>query len=162
MTSPVSIPAGHKLLAADFDAYENLTAVWTTNNPTISASTTPPNMGTNTPLGRYRRVGRTVDFEFSLTVASTGGTWNVGSGDWLVTLPYPALTQAIEGFPGTGWAFDTSAGLFRTYVFAVYFANANFASFLIDAGGRVGSAGPGTAWSAGDIIGGYIKYMTAS
>ncbi len=66
MTSPVLIPAGHALLAADFDAYENLTGAWSTWTPTLTNIT----LGAGTVTARYRRVGQTVDFHFKFVLGA--------------------------------------------------------------------------------------------
>lgn len=67
MTSAVSMPAGHAILAADMDAYENLTAAWQTWVPMLTNLT----LGNGTVLAKYRQVGRTVDFRFRLVLGST-------------------------------------------------------------------------------------------
>ena len=67
MTSPVSIPAGHKLVGSDFDAYENLTAAWTAYTPTLTNLT----QGNGTVSANYRVAGKTLDLYFKFTLGTT-------------------------------------------------------------------------------------------
>jgi len=89
MTSPVSMPAGHKMVAIDFDAYENATAAWTTWSPTLTNLT----LNNGTQIAKYRQVGKTVDFIWSFVLGSTS---TVGTS--------PAFTLAVA--PSTNWAIS--------------------------------------------------------
>jgi hypothetical protein len=108
MTSPVSMPAGHKMVATDFDAYENATAAWTTWSPTLTNLT----LSNGTQIAKYRQVGKTVDFIWSFVLGSTS---SVGTS--------PAFTLAVA--PSTNWAF-TGNTLFPTNCVAIDAGNAEW------------------------------------
>ena len=56
--------------------------LWQDFTPTISASTTPPTLGSSTLTGRYKYLdSKTLFLSMTLTV-TTGGSWNAGSGSW--------------------------------------------------------------------------------
>lgn len=67
MTSAVSMPAGHAIVAEDLDAYENATAAWVTWLPTLSNIT----QGNGTVTATYRQVGKTVDYRFRFIMGTT-------------------------------------------------------------------------------------------
>jgi hypothetical protein len=107
MTSPVTIVAGQKILAADFDAYENLTAAWTSFTPTWTATGTAPALGNGTITGRYIHTGKLVIYRARLDM---GSTTTYGTGTWNFSIPV---------------AFDTSGG----HVGAAYLSDATGQSY---------------------------------
>ncbi|MCM8548880.1 hypothetical protein [Streptomyces sp. STCH 565 A] len=60
---------------------------WTSYTPTWTASTTNPNLGNGTLVGRYHKVGRTVHLHINLTA---GSTTTYGSGTYSFALPVQA------------------------------------------------------------------------
>jgi hypothetical protein len=78
-------PAAHGHGQADVTGLE---AAWTAYTPTWTAATTNPSIGNGTLAGRYRKVGRTVQFTFELNF---GSTTNVGSGAYSFGLPVAAV-----------------------------------------------------------------------
>ena len=114
MTSPVSMPAGHKMVATDFDAYENLTAVW--SSFTGSVSLTNITVGNGTFRYDYRRVGKTVDWDFFLILGSTSAI-GTSPAFTLPATPNSHLTPTgFTPFPGTGMAVDDSAVVGRVLI----------------------------------------------
>ena len=103
MTTPVSIPAGHKLVATDFDAYENLTAVWTSYAPTWASFGTQPAIGDGSLTGRSIRVGKFMAFKIVLI---PGASTTYGTLTYVFSLPaVPVANQCC-----TAWLHDTSTG----------------------------------------------------
>lgn len=107
MTQPVFIPAGHELLAGDFDAYENLTAAWASYTPVWSAVTTQPVLGNGTLTGNYFQAGKLVHVRI---VLNPGSTTTFGTGLYRLSLP---VTPKVNGLlsaccedlsSGTRWA----------------------------------------------------------
>ncbi len=60
---------------------------WTSYTPTWTASTTNPGIGNGTLVGRYQKIGRTVNLHINLTA---GSTTTYGSGTYAFTLPVQA------------------------------------------------------------------------
>jgi uncharacterized membrane protein YbhN (UPF0104 family) len=90
------------------DQFNDIIAAWTTYTPTWTAATTNPVLGNGTIVGRYKKIGKVVNFQIDLTM---GSTTTYGSGAWSVTLPFAAaassgsrigVAQALGGsrFPG--------------------------------------------------------------
>ena len=92
MTSPVSIPVGHVLLAADFDAYENLTGVWQSYTPAWTSSGTAPSLGNGTLTGAYFQAGKLVHVR---TVLTMGSTTTFGTGTYRLSLPVGAKGDSL-------------------------------------------------------------------
>jgi hypothetical protein len=86
MTSPVSLPAGHAVVAADMDAYENLTAVWTDYSGSLAwtAASVNPALGNGTKTARYIQTGKLVLYAGVITM---GSTTTFGTGLWSISLP---------------------------------------------------------------------------
>ena len=104
MTSPVTIYAGQPVLATDFDAYENLTAVWTSFTPTWASFGTQPAIGNGTLSGKYTRVGNYVAFSIQLV---PGSTTTFGTSEYTLTTPTSIATNTMCG----AFLEDNSAGL---------------------------------------------------
>ena len=75
----------------------NVLGPWVPWSPTISGSTTNPTIGNSTVIARYMRVGRTVTINFSIT---TGTTWNAGSGNYTISLPFAIPSSYVAGLGG--------------------------------------------------------------
>jgi hypothetical protein len=81
---------------------------WTAFTPTLSASVTPPTLGTGpTQTGRYTQSGRIVVGQAIITWG-TGPT--VGSGTYRFVLPVTASTDAINLWCGYFLVYDASGG----------------------------------------------------
>lgn len=83
------------------------TAVWSTAVPGWAASAGVPAIGNGTLTGRYKRMGKTVDFINHLTA---GATTTYGTAGALFFFSLPGGGTAADTFMGSGWFFDTSAG----------------------------------------------------
>jgi hypothetical protein len=82
---------------------------WTSYTPTLTASTTNPNLGsTGSTTGAYCRIGKLVVFRVRISFGGTGV--NAGSGYYRVALPVTGAS--VTGNPGNGsaWMYDASAG----------------------------------------------------
>jgi hypothetical protein len=75
-----------------------MTAAWTTYTPTWTASAGVPAIGNGSLTGRYRRIGKTVDFEVAL-LAGTTTTYGTAGAFWSFGLPPVGNTAATYAFP---------------------------------------------------------------
>lgn len=151
MTSPVSIPAGHDLVAEDFDAYENLTGAWTSYTPSWTASSNP-SIGNGTIEAKYIQVGRLVIYKGRIAM---GSTTTFGSGTWLVSLPVNCTTTWEMGAAS---CMDNSASASNQPA-VIRLSTASTANFYAT-GGNVTSTGPFT-WAQSDQLRWTIVYEAA-
>jgi hypothetical protein len=108
MTSPVSLPVGHELVASDFDAYENLTGVWQTfSGFQWIGATTNPAIVNGSITARYIQIGKLVIYSGVIVM---GSSTTYGTGTWDINLPVTALNS---GWSASGFARDNSAGTAR-------------------------------------------------
>jgi hypothetical protein len=155
MTSPVSIPAGHQLVAADFDAYENLTGAWTDYSASLAwtASSVNPALGNGTKGARYMQAGKTVQYQGRIVM---GSTTTYGTGDWRVNLPVTAL-GGTAGTAGSGFLSDVSTpGNCRPA--ACELVTTSLIRFISTAG-RVDSTS--LVWATGDELQWQVTYEVA-
>ncbi|MFJ8555317.1 hypothetical protein [Streptomyces sp. NPDC093676] len=75
------------------DQFNSFFGTWTTYTPTWTASTTNPSIGNGTITGRYLKIGRTVLAELYISV---GSTTTIGSGTYLLTVPFPKANVGTE------------------------------------------------------------------
>lgn len=110
MTSPVSLPAGAEIEDTDLDAYENLTAAWTTYVPDWTSSGTAPAIGNGTRSGAYIQVGKLVMVRGRLVFGSTS---TFGTGSYRVSVPVTASGGSVNESTGSLWLFDngTQSGI---------------------------------------------------
>lgn len=94
MTSPVSMPAGHAILAADLDAYENLTGAWTSWTPVWASFGTQPVLGNGTLTGKHTRVGKFDVFTVELII---GSTTTFGTNLYTMSTPTNVATGSTCG-----------------------------------------------------------------
>lgn len=155
MTSPVSIPAGHELLASDFDAYENATASWTDFAPSVqwTASTTNPVLGNGTIAAEYRQVGKTVTYN---GVINMGSTTTYGTGDWRINLPVAAAGGGKD--VGVATLIDSSAQT-NSRPGSSELVTTSTLRFLSTTG-RVDATNP-FVWATGDALRWAITYEVA-
>lgn len=74
------------------DQFNDLLSAWTAYTPSWTAATTNPVLGANgTLVGKYRKIGRLVNFQIDLTM---GSTTTYGSGAWSITLPFTAAASS--------------------------------------------------------------------
>lgn len=69
---------------SSWDTYYKVPGAWQSYTPVWTASTTNPNVGNGTLIGRYQKVGRDVHFHINLTC---GSTTTFGSGNYNWTMP---------------------------------------------------------------------------
>lgn len=85
---------------------------WSSFTPELKATTTNPILGAGSQVvGRYTRIGNTVICSFGFKFGNGGGA-NAGSGDWYVTLPFPAaqpsLVSAVAGVSPYSYVYAQS------------------------------------------------------
>ncbi|MEU7293325.1 hypothetical protein AB0A76_08995 [Streptomyces exfoliatus] len=73
------------------DQFTDLIAAWTAYVPIWTAATTNPNLSNGTIVGKYRKIGRLVNFQIDLTM---GSTTTYGTGAWSITLPFQAAASS--------------------------------------------------------------------
>lgn len=117
---------------------------WTSYVPVLTASTTPPNLGsTGTIVGEYVEAGKSTWGHVRITFAGTGVSG--GSGVYAVTVPLAAAGTAVPRAAGS-CAFERAGTVFARTPFFVNSTSLGMADGL---GNRLGST---TAWAAGDEI----------
>lgn len=141
-------------ISQSMDTIDALGDAWTTYTPSWGSTGTPPALGNGTLLGRYKKLGKTVDVNIVLTLGSTS---TVGTGGWTLFLPV-----GVNGRAGTTQSFasglvaKTAAGNFATTSQLV--AANNFISVLCANSATstqlnaVSSTLPVGAWAAGDNV----------
>lgn len=125
---------------------------WTTFTPSWSATTSPPSLGNGSLVGRYRRVGFTVDFVIELTY---GSETNPGSGAWRFGVPLGSVMMSAATRFSDCMARDGS----DVYTISCYSTPASpNVLFLSSLPTTVGSSDRGVSgtvpftWSAGDTL----------
>lgn len=82
-----------------------LSGAWTSFIPAWTSTGSAPAYGTSTVQGRYRQVGKTVDFGVYILFA--GATF--GTGNYFFSLPISAVGSPLTEQVFAAWGFDTSA-----------------------------------------------------
>lgn len=127
---------------------------WTSFTPAWTAVTTDPAIGNGSSAGMYKRLGKMLFFQMSITM---GSTTTYGSGAWRLNIPggYTAVSgpmqcgpaQALDDttrrYPGT-WYCESGSGIINRIAFH-------------DAALGASSLSPHT-WATGDvlIVGGFL------
>jgi hypothetical protein len=127
------------------DALTGLQAAWTAYTPALTASTTNPTQGNSTYTGSYMQMGKTVFYRVLITL---GSTFNVGSGNYLISLP-SASAWGINELQGSGAVANSST---IKAIVPVLSTSTTFVIYRISNEAQVGSAGPGAAWATGNTI----------
>lgn len=108
-TAAPDVPADLQALAEAIDDEFDDTGIWTTFVASLSAVTTPPNLGTGpTNAGRYCRIGNLV-IGFGNIVFGTGGSVAAGTGNYLLALPVNAKLTTTSTPIGRARISDSSA-----------------------------------------------------
>jgi len=101
-----------------------MTAAWTTYTPTWTASAGAVAIGNGTLTGRYRLIGKTVDFEISLVAGSTttygtaGAYWTIGAptvGNAVASYAYPLRLFDAGVLEYAGIAASATATTFELF-----------------------------------------------
>src|SRR4051812_16471214 len=104
-------PTATKMNTEIRDAITAMQAAWTAFTPTMTTWT----LGNGTLVGKYNRVGKTIDVHMEYTIGSTD-TLAAGSPAW--SLPFQA-NWSVTGNPGQSlgrvFLFDTSAAARNYY-----------------------------------------------
>ncbi|MFF9898508.1 hypothetical protein [Streptomyces longispororuber] len=148
------------------DQFNSFFGAWTTYTPTwLAEGGAAPTLGNGAIVGRYMKVGRTVDWVIQLTWGSTtaaGG--GGGSENWMFGLPaVPAtgFTYRIASFD----AFDNSTSLHYSARGIYNNGSGGVVKTLVsdrgDLSGIWDSSLPFT-YAAGDILYGYGRYEAVS
>lgn len=90
------------------DGIEEPYLAWTLGAPTWTASAGTPALGNGSLTGRYRRIGKTLQFQFRLVAGSTT-TFGTAGAIFFFTVPGIGSSVPSETFMGAGWFFDSSA-----------------------------------------------------
>lgn len=109
-TTPRTWVAGEKPAASIWnaeirDAFTGIQAAWTAYTPTWTATSTNPVLSDGTITGKYRQIGKTIEFYAQITM---GGSTTFGSGAWIVGLPVAELTSVKWAFSGMARDVSTS------------------------------------------------------
>ena len=108
VTTPITWVSGQVVTAAQMnaevrDAVTGVQAAWTAYTPTWTMSTTNPVIGNGTLVGRFSRIGKTIDFMIQITMGSTT-TFGTGA-QWILSLP---VTAAFVGQGYNAMCLDSS------------------------------------------------------
>lgn len=133
---------------------------WASYTPVWSSDATQPVLNNGTVTGRYCQIGKLVVAYAKVTM---GNTTTFGSGNYLISLPVAASSEAV-GFGGNlGVLFDSSAGVNGTCLAWVNTDLSNMIAFStknIDANAvwnLVSSTTPWT-WAESDVLRMSITY----
>lgn len=139
------------------NAMEALHAPWTDYSSafTITAATTSPTKGNSTYNARYKQVGKSVDYGFSISI---GSTFSPGAGIYFFPFPVPVNVASIVTRSGPAVILDNGVQ-YRTAVLNTY--TTTQLAIILPNGNFIDSTGSGTAWAGGDIIKGSISYEAA-
>lgn len=80
-------------LNQNFDLVDGLFDAWTAYTPAWTSAGTAPALGNGTLIGRYRKMGKILDFRLLLTLGTTS---TLGTGAWFFSLP---ATMAAAATP---------------------------------------------------------------
>lgn len=120
----------------------------------ISATITPPTKGASVYVARYKRIGKHVDYMFSITI---GAGWASGSGAYI--FPLPVTARAANQALGVARVLDATTNYRIGFVETT---TTTTCRIILDSGTDfLGSAGPGTAWATNDVIIAAIRYEAA-
>lgn len=127
---------------------------WTSYTPQVDQGTT--NISKTVNYGKYTRLGRTITFNFTLTMV------NAGTSGQPVQISIPVSASAATAITGSGIIFDTSTSTSYAGVF-----NASLAGGPVTLRGDWSGTGswgsqPVLALASGDTIYGSITYEAAS
>ncbi|MFF1348516.1 hypothetical protein ACFVZJ_21475 [Streptomyces sp. NPDC058322] len=163
-TDPRTWNAGEMVTAAMLnqeirDQLNSMFGAWTPYTPAWTAATTNPALGNGTMIGRYLKIGRTVQFHVELTM---GSTTTYGSGAWSLSLPFAAAAGAGTRV-GLAHAVGTIRAAGHTLVAPLA---ANFQCFFPASGSvsnlsNAGATNPFT-WAAGNGLRATLTYETAA
>ena len=124
----------------------------------IGATTTAPTKGNSTYVARYNRAGKLLLFQFKVTepfsaqivgvprLKSTVG--GVAHGTYLFALPYAARVMAEQS--SSAYVLDSGTANYPAVVTISDSSTSAVSLFLQGSSAALGSAGPGSAWNAGD------------
>lgn len=137
-------------------AWRNImTSVWTTWDPTWTATTTNPQKGNGVKTGAYRYVGGMIDAAWKYTY---GTTFVVGVGGWSWSVPVPVHADWNLHPIGQLVLHDSSAGAWIPRTCVNVSSTTAFAAFN-DAGSRMGPTSP--VPDTGDDLAIVLRYRPA-
>lgn len=131
------------LTSSEKTAVTAAAADWTSFTPTWTTSGTAPAIGNGTLIGRYNRVGDTVNFEILL---EAGSTTTFGTSAWRFALPAGTGTQRAVF---AALANDTSEG--TPFVMAGWASGLDTTLRVAGAGAFTSSTYP-FSWQTGDSL----------
>lgn len=160
LTAAPNVPADIQALADRIEALWG--GAWTAYTPALTSSGTAPNLGTGpVASGRYKQIGKTVFFQFTLRF---GTSPTIGTGFYSVSLPpvTAAATWDTGGANGrdigSGSVSDDSAG--TNAAATVRFAGVGTVFLVATTTGVVGAATP-FAFTTADFLRGQGCYEAA-
>lgn len=121
---------------------------WTAYTPAWTSTSTLPALGNGTITGAYVRIGKTVHYRIRL-VAGTTSTY--GAGNYLFSLPVPALAAASATGSPAGVAIIRDGSPVAVYHRLAYFNDASTVLLIAEAGTAVGPTSPITFASTDSI-----------
>lgn len=150
-SQPVNIPGDMGALAsATDDLFDPVLGEWVSYAPTWTGSGGNPAIGNGTIVGKYRQVGKSVDFSIMVTM---GSTTTYGSGQWSLTLPFAPVLN------GGNWFFIGAARTSVTYFLGGEIVTPGSATMTLrclptTAGNNYVSASPTVpvTWATGNIL----------
>ncbi|MGW2837300.1 hypothetical protein ACWCWD_06265 [Streptomyces sp. NPDC001493] len=162
--SPRTWTVGETVTAAQLnqeirDQFASILDAWTAYTPTWTAATTNPVLGNGTIVGRYLKVGRTMQIHIELTM---GSTTTYGSGAWTISLPVAAASGSgtrvgvAHALGSIRVAGNTQVGATSTSI-TTFFPASTSVSNLSNAG----ATNPFT-WAATNTLRIDLTYETAS
>lgn len=159
---------GATIYETDTDRYAKYTgSAWeyfagsrVTVTPTLSASTTPPTMGTGATRNAWYAYlpGPSIHYVFFIRFGTSGT--NQGSGNYTVSLPVTAnAALGVNGAPAFGSCVvaDASAGTFRIGTTYIDQTDLSTVRAIVESSVVLGSGSP-WAWAASDYVAGSITY----
>lgn len=153
MAWPSTVPsftAGAVLAASKLndirDALSTLGDAWTTYVPTWSSSGTAISLGNASITGRYRAVGKTIDFRILLVM---GSSTTYGTGVYNFSLPF--TPTALTSWEALGSCVATDSSASDRYGLTALYAGGSNVSAVGGAAGRLGQLVPFT-WASTDRL----------
>lgn len=140
-----------RLKASDLETIRQAVAAsaepWTSFTPVWTSTGTAPAFGSSTITGRYRQVGKTVDFGVYILFA--GATF--GTGVYFFSLPVSAASALVTEQVVPAWGFDFSASDRRPGVVRILNGTTCEPHFSSGLNGQMAATSPFT-WANGDWV----------
>lgn len=167
-TRPTAVQEGMTVYETDTNQYtkwngsswESVAGTRITYTPTLSATTTPPTMGTGNIRSGYYTIlpGPAIHFQFFIKFGTSGSA--AGSGTYTVSLPVNSASpfgSSAHSSLGAAMLADQSASSLRVGTVFVDGSDLTTVRFVTEGGVPTTSSAP-WAWANGDYLSGSIIY----